>query len=95
MTIGDYYMTMKSVKIADLKAHLSEHLRYVRRGHVLTILDRDTPVARVIPYEAPETLTVRGPARRYAKLGGVRLPPPLPTELDVLELLAEERQSER
>ncbi len=40
MTTHDYSMTMKTVGIAELKARLSEHLRYVRRGHVLTILDR-------------------------------------------------------
>ena len=33
---------MNNIKIADLKAHLSEHLRRVRRGEVLTILDRTT-----------------------------------------------------
>ncbi|MGH7695557.1 MAG: type II toxin-antitoxin system Phd/YefM family antitoxin, partial [Gemmatimonadaceae bacterium] len=42
---------MKTVRIADLKARLSEHLRYVRRGNVLTILDRDTPVAKVVPID--------------------------------------------
>lgn len=36
---------MKEVRIADLKARLSDPLRYVRRGHVPTVLDREAPVA--------------------------------------------------
>ena len=44
MTRSDYYMTMTGVRIADLKSRLSEHLRKVRAGSSLTILDRDTPI---------------------------------------------------
>jgi hypothetical protein len=36
---------MNAVEIADLKAHLSEHLRTVRAGQVMTIDDRNVPVA--------------------------------------------------
>lgn len=95
MTICDYIMTMRRVNIADLKARLSEHLRYVRRGHVLTILDRDTPVARVVPYDEPEVLRTRQPAGRHRSVHAVPLPPPLATTIDILELLRDERQSER
>jgi len=42
---------MQTVGIADLKAHLSEHLRAVRKGRTLTVLDRDTPVALLAPVE--------------------------------------------
>jgi len=42
---------MSNVRIADLKARLSEHLRAVRRGRSLTVLDRDTPIARIVPYD--------------------------------------------
>jgi len=52
MTIYDYHMTMKRVRIADLKANLSRHLHYVRRGHVLTVLDRETAVAQLVPLPA-------------------------------------------
>ena len=43
---------MSDVRIAELKARLSEHLRSVRNGSTLTVLDRDTPVARIVPYAA-------------------------------------------
>ncbi len=95
MTIYDYLMTMRTVKIAELKARLSEHLRYVRRGHVLTVLDRDTPIARLVPHEHSETISVRLPLRRHRTLRDVPLPPPLSISFDVVDLLMEERQGER
>ncbi len=85
---------MKEVRIADLKARLSEHLRYVRRGHVLTVLDRDTPVARLVPVEAPTGLAVRRPMGARASVAGVPLPPPLRLAVDPVALLLEDRQAE-
>src|SRR6266571_3767357 len=43
---------MNVVKIAELKSRLSEYLRRVRRGHPLTVMDRETPIARIVPYES-------------------------------------------
>ncbi len=95
MTSYDYHMAMTEVRIAELKARLSEYLRRVRRGHALTVLDRDTPVARVVPYVEQEPLRVREPLARYPSLREVPLPPPLPLDLDVVDLLMEERQGDR
>jgi len=95
MTIYDYHVTMKRVRIADLKANLSRHLHYVRRGHVLTVLDRETAVAQLVPYQQAETLRVRQPLGRHRSPHQVPLPPPLPLDVDLLELLREERQPER
>ncbi len=96
MTIYDYIKTMKNVKIADLKARLSQHLREVRRGHPLTVLDRDTPVARLLPYSREgEPLVVRPPLRKYRSLQRVPIPPPLKLDIDIVSLLIEERERER
>ena len=43
---------MKKVKIADLKNNLSRHLAHVRAGGDLIVLDRETPIARVVPFSA-------------------------------------------
>jgi prevent-host-death family protein len=87
---------MKTVRIAELKAHLSEHLRSVRQGRSLTVLDRDTPIARLVPYlPQTEMLTIRRPSTRSPGLHGVQLPPALPGRIDVVALLLEDRQSER
>jgi prevent-host-death family protein len=58
---------MSDVRIADLKARLSEHLRSVRNGGTLTVLDRDTPVARIVPYSA-QPLEIRKAKRRLRDL---------------------------
>ena len=98
MTIHDHIMTMirkkeKSVRVAELKARLSEFLRIVRAGHTVTVCDRDTPVARLIPYDVDdEALRVRKPLHG---LRDVVLPPPLGRHIDSLAALLEERQSGR
>jgi len=43
----------REVKIAELKSKLSEYLRSVRSGNEVVIKDRETPIARIIPYEKP------------------------------------------
>jgi prevent-host-death family protein len=80
-------MTMKGVGIADLKARLSEHLKAVRKGRSLTVLDRDTPVARIVPYEQ-EGLEVRRATRSPRSLP---LPKPLRGRTDSLAALLEDR----
>lgn len=81
-----------SVRVAELKSRLSEYLRRVRRGETVTVLDRDTPIARLTPLASGAgALTVRHPAPGAPKPGAVRLPPPLRVRADVLALLREER----
>ena len=94
MTSYDYVMTMTQVGIAELKARLSEYLRSVRRGRSITVLDRDTPVARLVPYIESDLIRVREP-QEPGSIHDVELPPPLPIDFDVVELLLEERQGER
>jgi prevent-host-death family protein len=87
---------MKSVGIAELKARLSQYLRQVRRGHPLTVLDRATPIARIVPVSEGEgDLVIREPEPGTPAPGKLRLPPPLDLDVDVVELLLEERQGER
>ncbi len=86
---------MKEVKIADLKARLSEHLRAVRRGEVISVLDRDTPVAQIVPVRDRPGLSVRKPAPSAPPPGQVALPEPARLGIDVVELLREERQGHR
>jgi antitoxin (DNA-binding transcriptional repressor) of toxin-antitoxin stability system len=92
MTTNGYHVTMTGIGIADLKARLSEHLRTVRSGRSLTILDRDTPIARIVPWKQGELLRVRPPRPGAPKLSQLHLPPPLPYHGDIVELLREERE---
>jgi antitoxin (DNA-binding transcriptional repressor) of toxin-antitoxin stability system len=81
---------MSKVGIADLKAHLSRHLRSVRGGRTITVLDRDTPVAQIVPYEAEGPLEVRRASR---KPGDLRLPHRLARPTDSLSILLKDRSS--
>ncbi len=83
----------KTVRVAELKARLSEYLRAARRGHPVTVFDRDTPIARLVPYGAEGgPLPVRQP---IGALQDVELPPPLGRRIDSLAALLEERQQSR
>ncbi len=88
-------MTMKQIKIADLKARLSEHLRLVRGGETIAVLDRETPIAHIVPIRARHTLRVRKPAAGAPAIHKVALPGPAGLKLDIVRLLLEERQSHR
>lgn len=88
MTCRDYNVVMSDVRIADLKARLSEHLRSVRNGSTLTVLDRDTPVARIVPYSA-QPLEIRKAKRRLRDL---KLPPKPAKRTDSLALVVEDRR---
>lgn len=81
---------MSKVRIADLKARLSHHLRKVRGGRTLTVLDRDRPIAQIVPYDAKTPLEVR---RATRKPGDLRLPPPPPGGTDSLSVLLQDRAS--
>ena len=83
---------MKTVRIAELKSRLSEYLRGVRQGESLTVPDRETPVARIVPREPRAvTLTLRPPAPGAPKPGTVHLPTPLALRKDIFALLLQER----
>jgi antitoxin (DNA-binding transcriptional repressor) of toxin-antitoxin stability system len=88
MTSRDYNLVMSNVRIAELKARLSEHLRSVRNGSTLTVLDRDTPIARIIPYTA-QPLEIRTAKRRLRDL---KLPSKPSKRTDSVAVLIEDRR---
>jgi antitoxin (DNA-binding transcriptional repressor) of toxin-antitoxin stability system len=79
---------MKGVRIAELKARLSEHLRSVRKGRSLTVFDRETPIARIVPYVADPVEVVR--ATRH--LRDLALPPPPARPTDSVAVLLDDRR---
>jgi prevent-host-death family protein len=90
VTSDDHNQVMSKVGIADLKAHLSQHLRRVRAGRTITVVDRDTPVAQIVPYDVGAALEIR---RATRKPGELRLPPPLAKATDSLTVLLQDRAS--
>jgi len=95
MTTSGYNLVMKEVRIAELKAKLSEYLRAVRRGHSITVLDRDQPIARIVPYRSSGAVRIRMPAPGAPRLQDIPLPPPLPMKTDIVALLLEDREKGR
>jgi prevent-host-death family protein len=83
---------MKQVRIAELKSRLSEYLRVVRHGETISVFDRETPVAHIVPLSQREKLRIRKPRASAPPLNCVPLAKPLRLNLDVVKLLLEERQ---
>lgn len=86
---------MTQVRIAELKARLSEFLRNVQRGESLTVLDRNTPIAQLVPIREPRGLRIRKPVSGTPAPRKVPIPKAANLKLDILDLLLEERQSHR
>ena len=93
MTTCGHHQAMKSVKIAELKSQLSRHLRDVQRGETFVVLDRDTPIAQIIPIDAGDDLTITAPASDAPPVGRLKLPVPPRIAVDVVELLLADRRS--
>lgn len=86
---------MKDVKIADLKSRLSHYLREVRAGEIVTVLDRSTPVARIVPIDFVDDVVITKPAPGAPRLGSIKLPRPPKINVDVVALLLEDRSKRR
>ena len=93
VTATGYHVVMKQVGIADLKAHLSGHLRAVKKGEPLLVMDRGTPVARLLPAADPSGGLVTRPPTRDLKAVRKLLKrlPPLDLPVDSLSILLEDR----
>ena len=95
---------MKSVGVAELKAHLSRYLGHVKNGQEVIVTERGLPVAKIVPLRA-EGLDSR--RERLAKAGLLQLgsgrispmllkPPKGPRRgFGVLKALLEERAEGR
>lgn len=69
---------MKRAQVSELKARLSEYLAGVRAGGEVVVYDRVTPIARIVPYDAPtedelEVVEPSVPLRSLKQLVPVRL----------------------
>ena len=89
---------MTTASISDLKANLSRYLRVVRRGGEVQVLDRGTPVARLVPPTANddegvrERLIAKGMLRPgKGRAAAILDKPPLALPVSLSEALAEDR----
>ena len=59
-----YCSLVKTSSVSYFKAHLSQELRSVRAGERIIIMDRDIPVAEVVPHREESRLIVRQPTNK-------------------------------
>lgn len=91
---------MGTVSVSQLKAHLAKHLRAVKRGGEVQILDRGVPVARLVPVQGSSE---KSSARRNrlvrsgvllagdGNVGALLDKPPLDVGTSISQALHEER----
>ncbi len=95
MTSYGHNTLMKQVGIAVLKSKLSEYLRAVRQGETIAVMDRQTPVAHIVPVRGRPALRIRKPAPGTPPPNRVPLPKAAKLKVDIVDLLLEERQGDR
>jgi antitoxin (DNA-binding transcriptional repressor) of toxin-antitoxin stability system len=77
---------VKRSSVSYLKAHLSAELKAVQAGETVIVMDRDHPVARLVPIQEEKGSEIREPLRTF---GFERLAPLVSG--GSLELLFEDR----
>ena len=79
---------MKRVRVAELKSRLSEFLRVAQGGKSIAVLDRNRPVAQIVPVRERAGLRIRKPAADSPKPNKVSLPKSIGQNIDVVQQLA-------
>ena len=83
---------MESISISNLKTHLSATLKEVVKGIHYLVMDRDHPIAEIIPYSEKQRLMITLPKSKAKKIinsfkGKVKLDP--------IEYLLQDRRGNR
>lgn len=71
-----YHETMKrshksdaSVNVSTLKVHLGRYLRRIRQGEEVVVLDRQHPVAKLVPFSGePGAIREVAPTRKWSDI---------------------------
>jgi antitoxin (DNA-binding transcriptional repressor) of toxin-antitoxin stability system len=85
--LRSYTDHMKRSSVSYLKAHLSAELKAVQAGETVVVMDRDHPVARLVPLAESSGIEVREPLQSF----GFQRPAPLVSG-GSLEALLEDRE---
>lgn len=85
----------RTVNIAKFKARMGKYLRFVRAGEELIVLDRNTPIAQVVPISQADALAVeiREPTTSFKEVLKSPRPEKRKVSIDSLAFLLEERRS--
>lgn len=83
---------MTRVRIAQLKARLSTYVRAAQAGTRITVLDRDTPVALLVPLPDRHELRMLPPRHKSNNPWRVPRISRMDSDGDIVELLLEDRR---
>lgn len=83
-----------SANVSKLKLHLGKYLAMVRRGKDIVVLDRSTPVAKLVPYsdDATDALVIVPASLDPSGLASLSFPPVADHPTDSVGSLLEERR---
>ena len=110
IVLQDYNGPVKKTNISTLKRDLSQYIDYVRKGGIVRVFDRQTPVADIVPMARRSKAsdeTIEAMIERLERQGSVirrgtgRIDPsvlrhrPLKTRRSVVEAILEERREGR
>ena len=94
MTIYGHNLVMKQAKVSELKARLSSYLAEVKSGDTVTVCERATPIARLVPFKGDaEDFEIRESRESIGRLTRIR-PVRLRKKADVNKILRETRGEE-
>ena len=81
---------METISISNLKTHLSATLKEVVNGIRYVVMDREHPVAELIPYSEKVRLVIRLPIGKKTKIKNT-----CKVKLDPVEYLLQDRRGSR
>lgn len=84
---------MIAVKIGEFRNQLSRYLKQVRKGAIITITDRETPIGQVVPFQkkgADELVMIPAP-RGFEGLAHFQPPVMGPKDFSAVEELVKDR----
>ena len=85
---------MISAKTSEFKARLAHYLGLARNGREVVVKDRDTPVARLVPYKTdvtPKPLLISPKDPAAPPLGKIRVRGIEVADFDSLSMLLDDR----
>jgi antitoxin (DNA-binding transcriptional repressor) of toxin-antitoxin stability system len=85
----------KDISVQEMQEHFADHIEEVRRGVTLRLIDGDTFVAEIAPLARRATTTPEDMIYRHARgsMADFVPPPPIESDVDVVALLREDRDS--
>lgn len=83
-----------SANVSKLKLHLGKYLKMVRQGRDIVVLDRSTPVAKLVPYtdDAVDVISISVPSEDPAELAALQFEPVEGAATNSVEFLLAERR---